>query len=166
MKFLCVPCDKPMKLHEVKGPDQGALTIVFHCSECAHRIALLTNPLETQLVKALDVKISAGSVAPTEPLRFTRSSLARQREETFLTGEPGEAVEATKDAGGCPFTAIVGEAEGGEHVWTEAAEQRLQRIPIFARPWAKKAIEDFATENGYRTITETVIDEAREKIGM
>jgi hypothetical protein len=166
MKFLCVPCDKPMKLQEVEGPDQGSLTIVYHCSECAHRIALLTNPLETQLVKALDVKIGAGSVAPTEPLRFTRSSLARQREETFLTGEPGEAVEAAKDPGGCPFTAIVREAEGGELIWTEAAEQRLQRIPGFVRPWAKKAIEDFATEKGYRTITGTVMDEAREKIGM
>ena len=143
-----------MKLQEVEGSDQGSLTIVFHCSECAHRIALLTNPLETQLVKALDVKIGAGSVAPTEPLGFTRSSLARQREEAFLTGEPGETVEAAKDPG------------GRELVWTEAAEQRLQRIPGFVRPWAKKGIEDFATEKGYLTITETVMDEARERIGM
>ena len=166
MKFLCVPCDKPMKLQEVVGPDQGSLTIVFHCPESAHRIALLTNPLETQLVKALDVKIGAGSVAPTEPLGFTRSSLARQREEAFLTGEPGETVEAAKDPGGCPFTALVREAGGRELVWTEAAEQRLQRIPGFVRPWAKKGIEDFATEKGYLTITETVMDEARERIGM
>lgn len=166
MKFLCVPCDKPMKLQEVEGPDQGSLTIVFHCPECAHRIALLTNPLETQVVKALDVKIGAGSAAPTEPLRFTRSSLARQREEAFLTGEPGETVEAAKEKGSCPFAAIAREAGGGELVWTEAAEKRLQRIPGFVRPWAKKAIEGFATEKGYLTITETVMDEARERIGM
>src|SRR3989304_8011912 len=112
MKFLCVPCDKPMKLQEVVGPDQGSLTIVFHCLECAHRIALLTNPLETQLVKALDVKIGAGSVAPTEPLGFTRSSLARQREEAFLTGEPGGTVQAAKGPGGCPFTPPVRGAGG------------------------------------------------------
>jgi len=155
-----------MKLQEVEGPDQGSLTIVVQCPQCAHRIALLTNPLETQLVKALDVKIGAGSVAPTEPLRFTRSGLARQREEAFLTGEPGETVEAAKEEGSCPFAALVGEAEGGEFVWTEAAEKRLQRIPGFVRPWAKKAIEGFATEKGYRTITETVMDEARERIGM
>lgn len=166
MKFLCVPCDKPMKLQEVEGPDQGSLTIVFHCSECAHRIALLTNPLETQLVKSMDVRIGAGSVPPTEPLRFIRSSLARQREEAFLTGEPGETVEAAKDPGGCPFTALVRETDVGEVVWTEAAEKRLQRIPGFVRPWAKKAIEGFAMENGYRTITETVMDEAWEKTGM
>ena len=165
MKFLCVPCDKPMKLQEVEGPDQGSLTILFHCPRCTHRIALLTNPWETQLVKALDVKIGGGS-APSEPLAFTRSSLAGKREEAFLTGERGERVEAVKEPGGCPFVAGVTAAERKDLVWTEGAEQRLQRIPIFARPWAKKAIEDFATENGYRTITETVIDEAREKIGM
>ncbi len=155
-----------MKLQEVEGSDQGSLTIVFHCSECAHQIALLTNPSETQVVKALDVKIGTGSSAPTEPLQFTRSSLAGQQEPAFLRGEPGETVDAAKEPGGCPFAAIVGEAGGPELVWTEAAEHRLQRIPVFVRPWAKKAIEDFATENGYRTITETVIDQAREKIGM
>lgn len=163
MKFLCVPCDEPMKLQGVEGPDQGSLTIVFHCPQCAHRIALLTNPLETQLVKALDVKIGAGSPAPTEPLTFTRSSLARKREEAFLTGE---TVEAAKESSGCPFAAQVRAAEGAELVWTEAAVERLQRIPGFVRRVAKKAIEDFATEKGYRTITEAVMDEARERIGM
>ncbi len=166
MKCLCVACDKPMKLEEVEGPDQGSLSIVFHCPQCAHRIALLTNPLETQLVKALDVKIGAGSAAPAEPLAFTRSSLARKREEAFLTDEMGETVEAAEEPGGCPFAAVVREAEGKELVWTEAAEQRLQRIPGFVRPWAKKAIEGFATEKGYGTITEAVMDEARGRIGM
>jgi len=112
------------------------------------------------------VKIGAGSVAPTESLRFTRSSLAHQREEAFLTGESGETVETAKDPGGCPSPALVREAGGRELVWTEAAEQRLQRIPGFVRSWAKKAIEGFATEKRYRTITEKVMDEARERIGM
>lgn len=139
MKFLCVPCDEPMKLEEVEGPEQGSLTVVFHCPRCAHRIALLTNPWETQLVKALDVKVGGGS-APSGPLAFIRSSLASKREEAFLPEE--------------------------EPLWMEGAEQRLQRIPGFVRSWAKKAIEGFAREKGYRTITEAVMDEAREKIGM
>ncbi len=166
MKFLCVPCDEPMKLEEVEGPDQGSLTILFHCLRCTHRIALLTNPSETQLVKALDVEIGAGSAAPREPLAFTRSSLARKRQEAFLTGERGQTVQAAEDPGGRPFVAVVREAEGKELVWTEAAEQRLQRVPRFVRSWAKKAIEGFATEKGYRTITEAVMDEARQKVGM
>lgn len=166
MKFLCVACDKPMNLEEVEGPDQGSLSIVFHCPQCAHRIALLTNPLETQLVKALNVKIGAEPVAPTEPLHFTRSSLARRREEAFLTGDIVEVVEGAKGPGGCPFAGVVRGGEGKEPVWTEAAEQRLQQIPGFVRPWAKKAIEGFATEKGHGTITEAVMDEARGRIGM
>ena len=34
-------------------------------------------------------------------------------------------------------------------------------IPSFIRPMAKRSIERFATERGYATITETVMDEAR-----
>ena len=165
MKFLCVPCDEPMKLEEVEGPEQGSLTILFHCPRCTHRIALLTNPWETQLVKALDVKIGGGS-APLEPLALTRSSLVGKREEAFLTGERGERAEAAKEPGGCPFVAGVTAAERKDLVWTEGAEQRLQRVPGFVRPWAKKVIEGFATEKGYQTITEAVLDETREKIGM
>ena len=110
MKFLCVPCNEPMKLQEVEAPDQGSLAVVFHCPQCTHRIALLTNPAETQMVKALDVKIG-GEPAPSEPLSFTRSSLASQREEAFSTGQIGEMVEAAREEGGCPFAAVVREAE-------------------------------------------------------
>ncbi|MFQ5803378.1 MAG: PCP reductase family protein [Candidatus Methylomirabilales bacterium] len=169
MKFLCVPCNEPMKLQEVEGPDQGSLAVVFHCPQCAHRIALLTNPAETQMVKALDVKIG-GEPAPADPLSFTRASLASQREDTFSTEKIKETVEAAKDAGGCPFAAVVREAEakaeGEDLVWTEGADRRLQRIPIFVRPSVKRAIEGFAREKGHQTITEAVMDEAREEIGI
>jgi hypothetical protein len=145
MKFLCVPCNEPMSLQQVEGPDQGSLTVVFHCPQCAHRTALLTNPAETQMVKALDVTIG-GESSTVDPFSFTRSSLAK--------------------AGGCPFAAVVREAEGESLLWTEGAEQRLQRIPVFIRPSVKKAIEGFAREKGHGTITDAVMDEAREVIGM
>lgn len=153
-----------MKLQEVEGPDQGSLTVLFHCPQCAHRIALLTNPMETQMVKALDVQIGGGS-APSEPLGFTRTSLASQREEAILGGIQ-ETVEAAKEAGGCPFAAVVKEVEGESLIWTEEAEQRLQRIPPFVRSSVKSAIEGFAKEKGHGTVTETVMDEARERIGI
>lgn len=165
MKFLCVPCNEPMKLQEVEGAGQGSLTVVFHCPQCAHRTALLTNPAETQMVKALDVKIG-GESAPADPLSFTRASLASRREETFSTDEIRETVEAAKEAGGCPFAAVVKEAEGESLVWTKGAEQRLQQIPVFVRSSVKKAIEGFGRERGHGTITEAVMDEAREEIGM
>ncbi len=160
MKFLCVPCNEQMQLQEVEGPDQGSLTVVFHCLHCTHRIALLTNPWETQLVKALEVD------APSEGLRAIRSSLASQREEAFVTDELGEEVEAAKEAGGCPFAAVIRQAEEGDFVWTEAAEERLQRIPEFVRSSVKRAIEGFAREKRHRTITDALMDEARKEIGM
>ncbi|MBI3988145.1 MAG: PCP reductase family protein [candidate division NC10 bacterium] len=171
MKFLCVPCDEAMKLEEVEGPDQGSLAVTFCCPSCLHRISLLTNPLETQLVKVLDVKIGRGGVPQPEPFQFTRSSLAKLRDDAFGDGGLQQPVEASQEAGGCPFGALVREAEekagrAEEVRWTEAAEARIQRIPSFVRSWAKKAIERFALERGYRVITEEVLDEARDRIGM
>ena len=60
MKFLCVLCDQAMKLVEMAPPDRGALAIVYECPECAHRVAMLTNPLETQVVTSLGVQIGPG----------------------------------------------------------------------------------------------------------
>ena len=50
--------------------------------------------------------------------------------------------------------------------WEAAAAARLERIPGFIRPMAKRSIERFAAERGYATITETVMDEARTVFGM
>jgi hypothetical protein len=54
----------------------------------------------------------------------------------------------------------------GEPAWTSEAEQRIDRIPAFIRPMAKQAIERFARDRGYGTITEAVLDEARSVMGM
>jgi len=31
MKFLCVPCDKPMTMMSVSPPDRGSLSVVYGC---------------------------------------------------------------------------------------------------------------------------------------
>src|SRR2546426_5551965 len=59
MKFLCLDCDAPMKLHSTEGPDEGSLTVTFRCPECGFRVAMLTNPFETQMVRSLGVKVGA-----------------------------------------------------------------------------------------------------------
>lgn len=65
MKFLCLDCDEAMKLHSTTGPDEGSLTVTFRCPECGFRVAMLTNPFETQLVQSLGVKIGTeGSGCP------------------------------------------------------------------------------------------------------
>ena len=60
MKFLCVPCDSPMKLQSVAPPESGSLSVVYSCPECGYEMAMLTNPYETQLVQSLGVRIGPG----------------------------------------------------------------------------------------------------------
>ncbi len=86
MKFLCVSCDTQMKLEETTGPVEGSLSVNFACPSCAHRIALLTNPGETQLVRALDVKIG-GRSSPVEPWEFVRTMLAVRGEDVAAREE-------------------------------------------------------------------------------
>ena len=143
MKFLCVLCDQPMKLVEMAPPDRGALSIVYECPECAHRVAMLTNPLETQVVTSLGVQIG-----------------------------PGQG-----DISKCPFSGMVQEMTGGTAgtaapadkpgvVWTNAALERLQKIPDFVRPMARTGIEKYALDKGLAEIDERVLDTAKDFFGM
>jgi hypothetical protein len=61
MKFLCVPCDSPMKLKTVAPPERGSLSVVYYCPECEYEIAMLTNAYETQVVQSLGVRIGPES---------------------------------------------------------------------------------------------------------
>ncbi len=47
--------------------------------------------------------------------------------------------------------------------WTQDAEHRLDNIPDFIRPMARREIERIAKERGLATITAQVMDEAKEK---
>ena len=165
MKFLCLDCDAPMKLLRSEGPDAGSLTVTFRCPECGFRVAMLTNPFETQLVRSLGVKVG-GRAVPPEPFEHLRASMANPRADAF-EGSPASAGE---DAGpGCPFAAMINEGEAAAPAtvaWTSEAEARVERIPSFIRPMARKAIERFAEGKGYATITESVMDEARGALGM
>ncbi len=175
MKFLCIACDEAMRLQSTAGPDEGSLTVTFACPACGHRIALLTNPWETQLVRTLGVKVGGrtAEAAPFAPFADVRASLARQRETAFVESAPGAAAAAPTEGPGCPFAAMIpGSAAGAAGVstpgpvWTPEAEARIERIPAFIRPMAKQAIERFAQDRGYATITDAVMDEARTVMGM
>jgi len=50
--------------------------------------------------------------------------------------------------------------------WTKEALTRLERVPPFARNMAKKAVIGYSIEKGYKEITEEVLLEARERMGM
>lgn len=145
MKFLCVPCDSPMKLQNVGPPERGSLSVVYACPECGYEMAMLTNAYETQIVQSLGVRIG--------PERSAESA----------------------ESGGCPFSSMVQgegtaqrrEAAGAVAVrWTEAAEARLLRVPEFVRPMARAGIERYAAENGAAEVDEQILDAAREFFGM
>ena len=144
MKFLCVPCDSPMKLQTVGPPEGGSLSVVYSCPECGYEMAMLTNPYETQVVQSLGVRI--GPDGGCGHLRAARAPSARSPRW-------------------CPARKAV----RGEPVpvrWTSAAEARLANIPEFVRPMARTGIEQFARDRGALEVDEKILDEARDFFGM
>jgi hypothetical protein len=47
--------------------------------------------------------------------------------------------------------------------WTPEAEKRLENIPDFIRPLARKEVERVAKERGMSSITVQVMDDAKDK---
>src|SRR5262245_59341678 len=178
MKFLCIACDQPMRLAGTAGPEAGSLTVTFACPACGHRVAMLTNPWETQMVRTLGVKVGGASAEAPAPFAAVRAGLAHPREAGFVVEAPGAGAEAPGAASagapaaegpGCPFAAMIGGTSGDAPAmvtWTVDAAGRLERIPAFIRPMARQAIERFARERGYSTVTDEVMDQAREFMGM
>ena len=158
MKFLCVPCDSPMKLQSVGPPEAGSLSVVYSCPECGYEMAMLTNAYETQLVQSLGVRIG-----PDKGMGSSSGASA------------GAATSAR-----CPFPAMMpgtdGTLEGtgyavstGEDAavrWTPGAEARLANIPSFVRPMARTGIERFAREQGAVEVDEKILDAAKDFFGM
>lgn len=171
MKFLCVECDEPMSMEEARGPDEGAMTVIFQCPSCGRETAMLTNPMETQVVRSLGVSIGEKE-EPAGPMEMVRSSLADHAEETDAGAyEEGAADKTSESESKCPFTGVVEsahqeEGEPDEPQWTEGAEERLSSIPSFARSMARKSIEQHAEEEGYATIDTDVMDEVKGQFGM
>jgi hypothetical protein len=144
VKFLCVECDKQMAFAERELPGDGTLAAVFTCPACARSVAMLTNPMETQLVASLGVQIGGRSV-PEQPLELTRGSLAGGRDDAFA------------DATAAP---------GGRPTWDEAARERLQRVPSFVRGMVQRIYADYAAERHIAVITTEVMDTARRELGL
>ena len=173
MKFLCVECNEAMTLEEARGPDDGAMTVIFECPSCERQTAMLTNPMETQVVRSLGVSIGE-KPARSSPMEMVRSSLVQQREEQDGTASSAsESGEAKSGSGSkCPFTDVVESAHEEQEKevsgpqWTADAERRLSRIPSFARAMARKSIEQHAREQGYAEISTAVMDEVKGQFGM
>jgi hypothetical protein len=109
---------------------------------------MLANPMETQLVGALGVKIGGRALdgAEAEPMELVRSAMAG-------------GAEAFKD----------GALEEGARTrprWSPESQERLARVPSFVRGMVKKIYTDYAAERGIAEITPAVMDRARSELGL
>jgi hypothetical protein len=147
MKFLCVECDRQMQFEERQLPGDGTLAAAFRCPRCGRAVALLTNPMETQLVASLGVKIG-GTTLPPQPLETVRGMVA--------TGKP-DAFEDDPGAGAARATGVT---------WSLAAQERLARVPGFVRGMVKRIYADYARDRGIGEITPVVMDTARSELGL
>ncbi len=143
MKFLCVPCDQPMKVLTVTPPDRGSISVTYTCPACGYEMAMLTNPFETQLVSSMGIRVG-----------------------------PAATPEGEGDKPKCPFSGMVAEAapaampvESGVR-WSADAAARMEAVPEFVRPMAKTGVEKFAKDLGHAEITLAVLDEAKSRFGM
>jgi hypothetical protein len=104
MKFLCVPCDSPMKLQAIGPPEGGSLSVVYSCPECGYEMAMLTNPFETQLVQSLGVRVGPD-------MGVGASSVASASAGTVPDGRLPDDEETERGAptstAGCPFAAMM-----------------------------------------------------------
>src|SRR5438876_9543164 len=90
MKFLCVECDRQMQFEERRLPGDGTLAAAFRCPQCGRVVALLTNPMETQLVASLGVKIG-GTTLPPQRLESIRGTVTTGKPDAFEeSGGKGE----------------------------------------------------------------------------
>jgi hypothetical protein len=144
VKFLCIECDRQMGFAQRELPGDGTLAAVFTCPACSRSVAMLTNPMETQLVASLGVQIG-GRTVPEQPFELTRSTVVSGRADAFA--------EAPAAAGGRP-------------VWDDAARERLARVPSFVRGMVQRIYADYAAERRITVITPEVMDTARRELGL
>ena len=148
MKFLCLDCDQQMQFAERQQPGDGTFAAAFRCPRCGRWVALLANPMETQLVGSLGVKIG-GRTLDTQPLEMARGAL-RGRDDAFQDDGTGDE----------------GRGKGPLPTWTADAQERLDRVPGFVRGMVKRIYADYARDRGIGAITPDVMDRARVDLGL
>ena len=149
MKFLCLACDDVMDFADRQLPGDGTLAAIFTCGSCKREVAMLTNPMETQLVSSLGVKIG-GREVPAQPLEMVRTSLEGGREEVFAADEEPDGAARHRQS----------------VVWSPEAIDRLRKVPGFVRGMVKRIYTDWAKDKGVSEITPQVMDRARTELGL
>ena len=95
MKFLCLECDAQLTFTERQQPGDGTFAAAFVCPSCGRRIALLANPMETQLVSSSQLYARFARIFDEEG-----EAAFRALERTVVAGLTGPLVV---DLGGGAF---------------------------------------------------------------
>ena len=114
MKFLCTNCNRRMKSDGATGPGGGNMLVAAFCSNCGSRFALLSNPGETLLLKALNAGPGGGelmqqvlqSAEETLPLAVDQAPITestpagnwRDMAEQWVRIEPGTFVMGSPES--------------------------------------------------------------------
>ena len=146
MKFLCIECDQRMVFEDRQVPGDGTFGAAFRCPQCGRRIALLANPMETELVQALGVKVG-GRTIDEQPLELVREMM-QGRSDAFADQQ------STIPNPQSPIA------------WSTEARARLDRVPGFVRGMVKKIYSEYAAERGVAEITPAMMDQARRDLGV
>ena len=150
MKFLCIPCDSVMDFAERQIPGDGTLAAVFKCGSCSQEVAMLTNPMETQLVSSMGVKIG-GREVPAQPMELSRTSMEGGKEDVF---DQSEVVSTDS------------QSHSLRVAWTSEAVGRLDNVPSFVRGMVKRIYTDWAQQNGISEMNPAIMDRARIELGL
>lgn len=167
MKFLCVSCDERMDFAQREVPGDGTMAAVFECPGCGRAVAMLTNPMETEMVSSLGVKVGGREVPAESPMETSRTGMEGTREEAFGGDADGPGAP---DEGRSPGTAPeTGSGDGDEPAtvqWSAEAEERLGRVPSFVRGMVRRLYTDWARERDIATLTPEEMDRARSDLGL
>lgn len=155
MKFLCIPCDSVMTFAERQLPGDGTMAAVFTCQGCGREVAMLTNPMETQLVASLGVKVG-GRTVPEQPFELVRTSVATGGDVFDDASGPDQPPTREPHDPAAPLRVV----------WSEDATERLERVPSFVRGMVKRIYTDYARERAIALITPDVMDRARTDLGL
>lgn len=167
MKFLCVSCDERMDFAQREVPGDGTMAAVFECPGCRRAVAMLTNPMETELVSSLGVKVGGREVPAESPMETSRAGMEGTREEAF-----GDDVDGPgpRDGAPSPETPPEREARAGTEPtaveWSPEAEERLERVPSFVRGMVRRLYTDWARERDVGILTPEEMDRARSDLGL
>ena len=150
MKFLCVPCDSPMKLQTVGPPERGSLSVVYSCPECGYEMAMLTNAYETQVVQSLGVRIGPAKLQRRRAAGTSGGKCPFSRDDSGNRGDRSRASRASRS----PSAGLPPPKRGS------------RTFPSSSAPWRGPASRDSPAREGSLEVDEKILDAARDFFGM